>query len=157
MPSKDDQNQGGAAIYRELRDLPNVEFAEHGVGAIEGLYFNVRPGRLFGDVNLRRALEVCIDKPAIVDAATDGQGVRAYGTLGDGMWAANPDLPKVERDVEAGRRLIEVLWLEARFRRHLREGRPSASARTSGPASSSRSDVALPSLSHSRRASAGSI
>jgi len=107
VPSKDDESQGGAEIYRELRDLPNVEFAEHGEGAIEGLYFNVRPGRLFRDVNLRRALEVCIDKPAIVDAATDGQGVRAYGTIGDGLWASNSDLPKADRDIDKGQQLIE--------------------------------------------------
>jgi ABC-type transport system substrate-binding protein len=107
VPSKDDESQGGATIYRELKDLQNVEFAEHGEGAVEGLYFNVRPGRLFSDVKLRRALEMCIDKAAIVDAATDGQGARADGTISDGLWAANPDLTKVERDTNAAKSLIE--------------------------------------------------
>ena len=72
------------------------------------LTFNVREGRLFSDVNLRKALQLCIDLPRDVDAATGGAGIPIYSPVMPGSWAYDPDLPKPDRDVAAGKRLIEA-------------------------------------------------
>jgi ABC-type transport system substrate-binding protein len=89
--------------------------AAHGVRVIHPpdasfliLDFNVRKGRLFSDVNLRKALQLCIDLPRDVDAATGGAGIPIYGPVLPGSWGDDPDLPKPARDVAAARRLIEA-------------------------------------------------
>jgi peptide/nickel transport system substrate-binding protein len=71
------------------------------------LAFNVRPGRLFADVALRRALQLCVDLPRDVDAATAGTGTPVYGPVLPGSWADDPDIPKPPRDIAAARKLIE--------------------------------------------------
>ena len=76
--------------------------------AYVALHYNVRPGHLFADLNLRRALQLCVDKERDVDAATRGQADPAYGPYMPGTWAYDPTLPKPRRDVAAARRLIEV-------------------------------------------------
>jgi len=72
------------------------------------LYLNVRPGRLFADQALRRALQLCIDLPRDVDASTGGGATAIYSPVLPGSWADDPDLPKPARDVGAGRQLIEA-------------------------------------------------
>jgi ABC-type transport system substrate-binding protein len=72
------------------------------------LHYNLRPGRLFADLNLRRALQLCVDKERDVDAATKGQGDPAYGPYMPGTWAYDATLPKPKRDVAAARALIEA-------------------------------------------------
>jgi len=71
------------------------------------LTFNVRPGQLFADLALRRALQLCIDLPRNVDAATGGGGIAVYGPVLPGSWGDDPTLPKPTRDPAAARRLIE--------------------------------------------------
>ncbi len=71
------------------------------------LQYNVRPGRLFADVALRKALQLCVDLPRDVDAATGGAGTPVYGPLMPGTWAYDPSVPKPTRDVAAARALIE--------------------------------------------------
>jgi ABC-type transport system substrate-binding protein len=72
------------------------------------LDFNVREGRLFSDVNLRKALQLCIDLPRDVDAARGGAAIPIYGPVMPGTWGDDPDLPKPERDVAAAKDLIEA-------------------------------------------------
>ena len=71
------------------------------------LTLNVRPGRLFADVSLRKALQLCIDLSRDVDAATGGTGTPIYGPVLPGSWADDPALPKPARDTAAARKLIE--------------------------------------------------
>ena len=71
------------------------------------LTFNVRPGQLFADPGLRQALQLCIDLPRDVDAATGGGGTAIYGPVLPGSWGDDPDLPKPARDTAAAKRLIE--------------------------------------------------
>ena len=85
-----------------------VQVAIASAPAYIALNYNLRPGHLFADVNLRRALELCVDKERDVDAATSGQADPAYGPYVPGTWAYDPTLPKPGRDVAAARRLIEV-------------------------------------------------
>ena len=88
--------------------------AEHGVqvvtpptGGYFALTFNVRAGRIFADRSLRQALQLCIDLPRDVDAATGGDGTAIYGPVLPGSWGDDPSLPKPSPDPPAAKRLIE--------------------------------------------------
>jgi ABC-type transport system substrate-binding protein len=88
--------------------------AEHGVRVVTpptGGYFaltlNVRSGHLFADVAIRRALQLCIDLPRDVDAATGGAGTAIYGPVLPGSWGDDPNLSQPARDTAAAKRLIE--------------------------------------------------
>jgi ABC-type transport system substrate-binding protein len=107
-----------------LRDAPNLQFTDYPDTTFFMLAFNVREGRLFADQNLRAALELCIDKPATVDAATDGTGDVLYSPVDPVSWAYDPDIPRPERDVDEARRLIEESgWIEGDDGIYTREGR----------------------------------
>jgi ABC-type transport system substrate-binding protein len=71
------------------------------------LTFNVRSGHLFADRALRQALQLCIDLPRDVDAATGGAGTPIYGPVLPGSWGDDPSLPTPPRDTAAARALIE--------------------------------------------------
>jgi ABC-type transport system substrate-binding protein len=75
--------------------------------AFIGLFFNVRPGQLFAQRELRLALQLCVDLERNVDAATGGAGIPAYGPVTPGSWGYYSDLPRPARDVTAARKLIE--------------------------------------------------
>jgi peptide/nickel transport system substrate-binding protein len=77
-------------------------------GQYAALVLNVRPGRLFSDLNLRKALQLCIDLPRSVDAVTAGAGTPFYSPVLPGTDAYAPDLPKPGRDVAEAKRLIEA-------------------------------------------------
>jgi len=95
-------------MYDQLRTEPDVQFASFPTsGGYYLLAYNLRDGMLFADRNLRAAVELCIDKPATVDAATDGRGDAIYSPIEPASWAYQPDLVRPERDVEAARHLIE--------------------------------------------------
>jgi peptide/nickel transport system substrate-binding protein len=98
---------GVDTAYRATATARGVRFATLISGGFLGLQINARPGRLFADVNLRRALQLCIDLPRDVDAATGGVSAPVYGPVLPGSWADDPDLPKPNRDTAAAKRLIE--------------------------------------------------
>ena len=101
------QFAGVDTAYRVTVASRGVRFATLISGGFLGLQINVRPGRLFADVNLRQALQLCIDLPRDVDAATGGVNAPVYGPVIPGSWADDPDLPKPTRDTAAATRLIE--------------------------------------------------
>jgi ABC-type transport system substrate-binding protein len=76
-------------------------------GGYISLSFNVRPGQLFAERDLRLALQQCFDLERSVDAATGGTGIPIWSPVLAGSWAWEPDLPKPARDVAAARKLIE--------------------------------------------------
>ena len=89
--------------------------ADHGVtvatpptGGFDVLTFNVRSGHVFADPALRQALQLCIDLPRDVDAATGGEGTAIHGPVMPGSWGADPNLRIPPRDVVAARQLIEA-------------------------------------------------
>ncbi|MDQ3880736.1 MAG: ABC transporter substrate-binding protein [Chloroflexota bacterium] len=102
-----------SAAADELGRRADVEFATWPDATYYMLAYNLREGMLFADRNLRTALELCIDKPATVDAATDGNGDVLYSPVEPLSWAYQPDLPRPRRDVDEARRLIEESgWTE---------------------------------------------
>lgn len=62
----------------------------------------------FYDVNLRKAVQYCVDKANLVDIATDGNGVPIESDIPPASWAFNPDIQPVERDVAAATEFIET-------------------------------------------------
>ena len=100
-----DANLGPA--FAATATAHGVRVATLAQGGFYAVMFNVRPGRLFADLDLRRALRLCIDLPRDVDAATGGTGTPIYGPVAPGTWAYDPTLPKRSRDIAAARTLIE--------------------------------------------------
>jgi len=98
---------GLGSAFRATAASRGVQVATSAQTGLYALMFNVRPGRLFADVNLRKALQLCIDLPRDIDAATGGAGTAIYGPIMPGSWAYDPDLPTPSRDVAAARALIE--------------------------------------------------
>jgi ABC-type transport system substrate-binding protein len=94
--------------YKATAAAKGVRVVTPPTGGYFVLTFNVRPERLFADVALRRALQLCIDLPRDVDAATGGDGTPIYGPVMPGSWGDDPDLPKLPRDPAAAKRLIEA-------------------------------------------------
>jgi peptide/nickel transport system substrate-binding protein len=91
------------------------------------LFFNVRPGSLFAERDLRLALQLCVDLARDVDAATGGIGVPIYGPVLPGSWADEPDLPKPARDPAAARQLVESAgWTRGEDGIYARDGVPLA-------------------------------
>jgi ABC-type transport system substrate-binding protein len=71
------------------------------------LQFNLATDEPFADVHLRQALALCIDKPRIVRASVGSSAEPLWSIALPGSWAYEPNVPHVERDVAAGRALIE--------------------------------------------------
>lgn len=95
-------------MYTELPNNSDSQVAIFPQFTYFMLAFNLREGMLFADPALRKALELCVDKPQTVDAATDGAGDVIYSPIEPASWAYQPDLPRPERDVDEARRLIET-------------------------------------------------
>src|SRR5829696_1800935 len=116
-------NEAAVAAFRDgsvdwlpgLNDLAPSELAKDPRARVISLptlrytsmEYNVRPGRPFADRRLRQAMQACIDKDATVDASTDRRASAIDSPIIPTHWAFARDLPKIERDVARGRRLIE--------------------------------------------------
>ena len=96
-----------ADSYAALQDNPDVQFAEYPDFGYFALMYNLREGSLFAELEVRQAVQLCIDKAATVEAATSGQGVPIEADIPPASWAYNPDIQPVERDVEAATALLE--------------------------------------------------
>ena len=93
--------------FEAVRNSDSVKIAEYPGFLHLELQFNVREGRIFSDLNLRKAMQLCIDKAGTVDAATNGTALPTESETPPASWAYNPDVQGVDRDVDAGRALIE--------------------------------------------------
>lgn len=75
------------------------------------LAFNLRPGHLFSDYRLRRALAYSLDRDAIVRQATAGQGLPLWSFALPNTWAYEPTTPRYGQNIgEAKRLLAEAGW-----------------------------------------------
>ena len=110
-------------LLDELRPQPDLRIVQYPESAFMALAYNLREGMLFADRNLRTALELCIDKPATVDAATQGTGEPVYSHVPPVSWAYHADLPRPMRDVAEARALIEASsWAEGEDGVYVRDG-----------------------------------
>ena len=85
----------------------NVQMANYADFGYYFIAFNMRPGHIYADANLRQAFTACIDHDATVEKATDGQGVPVYANVPPASWAFDPAAPKYTTDVAKGKSLIE--------------------------------------------------
>jgi len=94
-------------VYSQVKDKPAIQILDYAAPAYYLLAYNLRQGELFADHALRSAVELCIDKPATVEAATGGDGEVIYSPIDPISWAFQPDLKHPVRDVDAAKGLIE--------------------------------------------------
>jgi ABC-type transport system substrate-binding protein len=96
------------STYNQIQTDPNLQFVEYPDFGYFDLQFNLREGRLFADRNLRQALSMCFDKPATVEAATEGQGVAIYSDIPPASWAfPSGNIETFPLNPERGKQLIE--------------------------------------------------
>lgn len=99
--------EGGT--YNQIKDNPDLKFAEYPDFGFFALYFNLREGSLFADKNLRQAVSYCFDKEATATAATDGFGVAIYSEIPPASWAYPTEgMNKYVKDVAKAKSLIEA-------------------------------------------------
>jgi ABC-type transport system substrate-binding protein len=90
-----------------LKGDPNLQIASFADFGYYFIAFNMRPGKLYSDPNLRQAFAMCIDHDATVNKATDGNGVPVYANVPPASWAFDPNVPKYTLDVAGAKTLIE--------------------------------------------------
>ncbi len=90
-----------------LQNDPNLQIASYADFGYYFIAFNLRPGHIYSDLNLRQAFTMCIDHDATVAQATDGQGVPVYANVPPASWAFDPNVPKYTLDVAKAKSLIE--------------------------------------------------
>lgn len=113
-----------SGLYEQVKNGQQLQFARYADALYYVLAYNVRQGQLFADHAVRAAVELCIDKPATVDAATAGNGDVIYSPIDPISWAFQPDLRHPERNVDAARGLIESAgWTLGADGIYVRDGR----------------------------------
>jgi ABC-type transport system substrate-binding protein len=90
-----------------LQNDPNIQMANYADFGYYFIAFNLRPGHIYSDPNLRQAFTMCIDHDGTVQKATDGQGVPVYANIPPASWAFDPNTPKYTLDVAKAKSLIE--------------------------------------------------
>ncbi len=90
-----------------LQNDPNLQLASYADFGYYFIAFNLRPGKLYSDPNLRQAFAMCIDHDATVAKATDNQGIPVYANVPPASWAFDPNVPKYTLDVAKAKSLIE--------------------------------------------------
>lgn len=95
-------------VMPALQADPALQVATYPTSSVTYLAFNVRKGRLFYDVNLRRAVAECIDLPQAVHDATGADGVPLRGFVSPASWAYDRSLPAPTYDPAAARKLIQA-------------------------------------------------
>lgn len=85
----------------------NLQVASYADFGYYFIAFNMREGKTYSDLNLRKAFSMCIDHDATVEAATDGNGVPVYANTPPASWAFNANVPKYTLDVAGAKSLIE--------------------------------------------------
>lgn len=99
--------EGGT--YKQIKDNPDLKFAEYPDFGFFSLYFNQRKGQLFADKNLRQAVSYCFDKEATAKAATDDLGVAIYSEIPPASWAyPKTGLNEYPMDQAKSKALIEA-------------------------------------------------
>ena len=90
-----------------LKGDPNLQIASFADFGYYFIAFNLRPGHIYSDPNLRQAFTMCIDHDATVAKATDSNGIPVYADIPPASWAFDPNVPKYTLDVAGAKKLIE--------------------------------------------------
>ena len=94
-------------LLPQLRGMPGVHVALTPVNDIHVLQFNLRDP-LAGDVRLRRAMALAVDRRVLLAAATHDSGVTVDADQPRNGWAYDPRLQPIRYDPAAARRLLDA-------------------------------------------------
>lgn len=92
----------------QLQADPNIQMANYADFGYYFIAFNLRPGHIYSDANLRQAFTMCIDHDATVQKATDSQGIPVYANVPPASWAFDPAAPKYTLDAAGAKAKIEA-------------------------------------------------
>ncbi|HEX2257367.1 MAG TPA: ABC transporter substrate-binding protein, partial [Afifellaceae bacterium] len=95
----------------EMKADPAIEVLEHEGLNVGYLAYNTRQAP-FDNVNVRRALNMAINKQAIIDAVFQGTGTVAKNPIPPIMWSYNDDVADDPYDPEAAERLLAEAGVE---------------------------------------------
>jgi ABC-type transport system substrate-binding protein len=108
IPGTEGFAQGSTDLVRFASQDSALQLVHYPVaGAYTVINYNVRPGKVMADPAIREAVERCIDKPAIVEAATDGLSAPAWSFVSPSTWAEATNLGGLPRDTGYARARIE--------------------------------------------------
>lgn len=104
---------GGSAITPEtLGSFDRFARVTGDRGEDQNIQFNLTRGFPFDRKEFRQAIAYAVDRPALVAAFANGQGVPgSAGALSPSSPAVAPDLPRYERDVEKANQLLDAIGL----------------------------------------------
>ncbi|MDQ0338533.1 peptide/nickel transport system substrate-binding protein [Caldalkalibacillus uzonensis] len=88
-----------------LRNESGIVLSESGALGFQGLYLNNKDFP-FNVKELRNALDLVIDREAIVNVALRDAAIPSAGAIPPGSWAYDESIQVKERDVEAAKRLM---------------------------------------------------
>jgi peptide/nickel transport system substrate-binding protein len=98
--------QPSIATYPALRTVPGVRLVFVNMNAYEGMSFNLQH-KPFDDPRVRMAVAYAIDKARLVRDLTYGQEKIATEDLPDWMWAYNPAIVPLPRNLSKARSLLQ--------------------------------------------------
>lgn len=107
-------NKVPAKDIEKIKNDPNVTLdSTNGIG-FQGMYLNNKKG-IFTNQKLRNALDLVIDRDAIVKVALRDTAVPAGGAISPGSWAYDDSIEPKERDIEKAKELMKEAGYENGF------------------------------------------
>src|SRR2546427_7840700 len=79
--------EGGSGAVTKAKAASGVQVHDYADLGYIDMRLNTRKGHLFDDVKTRQAMAYALDKPSIVDAATEGRGQVLWGDIVPASWA----------------------------------------------------------------------
>ncbi|MET3289226.1 UNVERIFIED_CONTAM: peptide/nickel transport system substrate-binding protein [Brevibacillus sp. OAP136] len=104
VPAKD------AKKYKNSEKFTVLEQLKSGIGLF--IEMNLK-NEIFQDIRVRKAFNLAVNKEAIVQASLQGEGVPAYGPIGEAMFGYDPAIKEYAysfKPEEAGKLLDEAGW-----------------------------------------------
>jgi dipeptide transport system substrate-binding protein len=94
------------ADIEAMQQHPDVEVLEQEGLNVGYLAFNVQR-EPFGDKRIRQALNMAVDKQAIMDAVFQGAGIAAKNPIPPTLWGYNDDIQDYDYDPDKAREMLE--------------------------------------------------
>ena len=111
-------------LLPQLRAIPGIRIELTQVNDLHVLQFNVRDA-VVGDVRLRRAIALAIDRGELIAGATHGSGVTVDADQPRNGWAYDANLAPIRYDAAAAKRLLDAAgWKVGPGGTRVKDGRP---------------------------------
>ncbi len=100
----DDQGSAGEYfIHGDIYQSRIQEVPQIGISYI-ALNESIKP---LDDVRVRKALQLSLDRTALLDVVYSGRGLLENGIFSHGLYGFNPELPEIPYDVEQAKQLLQ--------------------------------------------------